>query len=158
MSKPKKVLAAKIANVTTATPVEVEVSPEQLSELIKAEQADDANADTVKLLVVGPDRTGGIPKVKKVKIDIEVEPIPAKVLEALKGHNLNIVNSIKTLFASGYTKPQIIAAGYNTSTVYRQVGEYIKSLEELATEKEVVVEKSAEIMEEVASETEEIND
>lgn len=51
-------------------------------------------------------------------------PIPAEVLAAVKAAGLNTCNSVKTLFANGFTRAQIVAAGYNASTVYRQVKEY----------------------------------
>jgi len=59
----------------------------------------------------------------------EVTPIPSEVLDELNAiePKLNTVNKVKTLYASGYSRPQIVAAGFNSSTVYRQVGEYIKA-------------------------------
>ncbi len=55
------------------------------------------------------------------------EAIPDSMLQDLAAAKLNTVNSIKSLYATGYSRKQIVAAGYNSSTVYRQVGEYIKA-------------------------------
>lgn len=153
MSKSKKAIAAKSANVTPVTDNVIEVTPAELDELILAEQTEELN-DSVKLIIVRPDTTGGTKATKAGKPKVEVDPIPNNVLVTLATHNLNTVNSIKTLFASGYTRAQIIATGYNSSTVYRQVGEYVKSLEEVQTEKDVVVAKAEEILEEVNAEVE----
>jgi predicted sulfurtransferase len=63
----------------------------------------------------------------KNQTETQADPIPAEVLAELAELKLNTVNSVKTLHASGYSRKQIVAAGYNSSTVYRQVGEYIKA-------------------------------
>ncbi len=53
-----------------------------------------------------------------------VVAIDPSVLAELAAHKLNTCNSIKTLFANNYSQKQIVDAGYNASTVYRQCKEY----------------------------------
>lgn len=54
----------------------------------------------------------------------DVVAINAEVLAELATLKLNTCNAIKTLYANSYTQQQIIKAGYNASTVYRQCKEY----------------------------------
>jgi phage terminase Nu1 subunit (DNA packaging protein) len=67
----------------------------------------------------------------------QVVSIPTEVLKELAELKLNTVNSIKTLYASGYTRLQIVDAGFNSSTVYRQVGEYITECKAKATQGDI---------------------
>lgn len=143
MSKSKKATTAKsvvetpVVNIETATPA-AEV-PQGTSKLAEA-------AGSVKALLVKPDTTGGVGKLTAVKATKkEEDAIPSSVLEELETLNLNTVNKIKTLYAAGFTRTQIIAAGYNSSTVYRQVGEYIKKLAEIKSERVEVKNNAEEI-------------
>lgn len=114
MSRNKKV------TIETATPVvniETVATPEIQAEAPKALVV--VNTERKPLVVI----TG-----TGAKATAE-EAIPESVMMDLAALHLNTVNSVKTLFATGFTRKQIVAAGFNSSTVYRQVGEYIKAEE-----------------------------
>ena len=140
MSKSKKVSAAKSADKTPVVNIEtpLEVIPGEIS--------------TVKLIAVQPDRKAGqkLEPVTSKKDKAEVVSIPEDVLAELAEMNLNTVNSIKTLYAAGFTRQQIIKAGYNSSTVHRQVLEYTKSLATVKAEK-AEVKEHAETLAEASS-------
>lgn len=55
------------------------------------------------------------------------EPVAPELLEQVQSLKLNTVNTIKTLYANGASRQQIIASGFNSSTVHRQVLEYVKA-------------------------------
>lgn len=98
-------------------------------------------APTSSLTVVNESKPKGLTVVKSNRTTTAIaEPaIAEEVLAELKGLNLNTVNSVKTLYASGYSRKQIVAAGFNSSTVYRQVGEWIKAQEALKTATEPAI-------------------
>lgn len=125
MTKNKKATTAK--SVVVKTPV---VNPTPAAESVQETQPE----GNVKLLIVQPARQLTVVKSTRATAE-EVTPIPAEILEECKAAKLNIVNTIKSLYATGYSYKQIIAAGYQPSTVYRQIGEYKKSLIAVATEK-----------------------
>ncbi len=100
-------------------PVELPAEDQPL-EVINEEIAAPAPTGLLKVIVTTSSKSHGTPGSKSTVTN----PIPKEVLDAVKAANLNTCNSVKTLFANGFTRAQIVAAGYNASTVYRQVKEY----------------------------------
>lgn len=131
-----------IAEVFAPAVTDVPQGTEVVTEVFEAPSALAVAASSVKALLTKPDATGGVGTLKAVTTKKDEAAIPANVLEELEGMGLNIVNRIKTLYAAGFTRTQIIACGYNSSTVYRQVGEYIKKLSEVKSEKAEVLDNA----------------
>lgn len=62
-------------------------------------------------------------KLKQIKMDIEVDEVEEEEEEEEGGGK---IRNILKLFMKGFTAKEIVAAGYNKSTVYRQTGELKK--------------------------------
>lgn len=139
-AKAAKTIETPVVNIETAVtdvPQGTQETP-----VVEAPSALAVAASSVKALLTKPDATGGVGTLKAVTTKKNEAAIPANVLEELEGMGLNTVNRIKTLYAAGFTRTQIIACGYNSSTVYRQVGEYIKKLSEVKSEKAEILDNA----------------
>ncbi len=72
---------------------------------------------------------------QKPKKDInEVLVTLADESHETEGQSLGKIDTILKLFNQGYSRVEIVAAGFNRTTVYRQVGEYLKLLKAPALE------------------------
>jgi hypothetical protein len=113
----------KKATIETATPV-------SNIEAVVVDVPQGTEAPKALVIVSTPKPTLQIVKETGAKASTTPEEaIPESIMEELKVANLNTVNKVKSLYATGYSRKQIVAAGFNSSTVYRQVGEYIKAME-----------------------------